>query len=301
MQHTPTRFLSVVFLLAGLSAAPLIAQQPIPDSSAYTAVIQTNDGNTFIGEVVSEDSVNLVVRTQNFGQITIRREFIQSIRPVGAERIKHGKHWFETPHTGRYFASSSAYGLRKGQGYYENGWIFLNQVSYGFSDRFSLGVGLAPVFIFDDGIFPVWLTPKITIPLKTDRINFAVGGLLGRSFSSYAPDRRYFGATYGQFTFGPPDAHLSAGAGVSFSENNWSTHPIFSLSGFARVAPRFALVMENYQFNSDGERYTLLSLGGRFISRPVSIDAAMVASFSQYGAFDLLPWVGLHVPFGRTR
>lgn len=274
--------------------------QDMPKDSAAYAVIQTTDENEFVGVIVSETPETVVLKTENFGQITIKRGAIRSIRHIPALQAAAGKYWFESPHSTRYFASQNAYGLRKGEGYYENGWIFFNQVTYAFSDHFSMGAGLAPLLVFD-GPLPLWLTPKITLPLLKDRLNLAVSAVMGHSFSAYEEESGPFGAVIGQLTVGPRDANLTAGTGYTFADRNWSRNPIFSLSGMVRTGAKFALVSENYLFFADRESITLLSFGGRFMGRRIGIDAAIVVPVVEEAGAYPLPWMGIHVPFGSPK
>lgn len=49
----------------------------------------------------------------------------------------------------QYLLSSSAYALRKGEGRYQNIMGLVNHVSYGFSNHFSCGIGMFPIFLFE--------------------------------------------------------------------------------------------------------------------------------------------------------
>lgn len=283
------------------TAARTTAQQtvsPQPDSLIYT--VETKDGNTFFGTLVSEQAEFVVIKTENFGELTIRRKVIRSIRPLARQKMMNGRVWFDNPFSGRYLAGTSGYGLRKGEGAVDNGWIIFNQVSYGFSDHFTLGAGLAPLLIFD-GPFPMWITPKFSFPLKKDRLNLAVAGFYGRAYSDYEEDDSRFGAVYSQLTVGSRDANLTLGLGYGFADGSWSQNPLFSLNGILRTSPRFALILECYFVPSgfDSDSFGIAGTGIRFMGRRIALDLAMMtAIFPDDGAYPL-PWVGMHVPFGN--
>ena len=93
--------------------------------------------------------------------------------------------------------------------------LILTQLSYGISDRFSLGAGLAPFVLFD-GALPAWINPKISIPIKPNRINLGIGGLWGHTFYSSFYQNGDFGAMYAQLTLGPRDQNFTAGAGYIY-------------------------------------------------------------------------------------
>jgi hypothetical protein len=128
-----------IFLLALMLIVSFISiGQTTQDTTVFQ--VETNDGNEFLGEIVLQDSVNIILKTQNFGELTISRANIKSLkRRVNVQQIKDGKLWFENPQSTRYFWSPNGYGLKKGEGYYQNIWVLWNQFSLGLSDNFSVG------------------------------------------------------------------------------------------------------------------------------------------------------------------
>lgn len=288
----------LIFLFTAANSAA--QQTPAPDTLIYT--VETKDGNVFFGTLVEEGGEYVVLKTENFGDVTILRKAIRSMRPLARQKMVNGKVWFDNPFSSRYFAGTSGYGLRKGEGSVDNGWVIFNQISYGFSDHFTLGIGLAPLLVFD-GPFPLWITPKFSFPLKKDRLNLAVGGMYGRAYSDYEFDDSRFGAVYSQLTVGSRDANLSVGIGYGFSDGSWSQRPLFSINGLLRTSPRFALILESYIVTSDYEfdSFGLAGTGVRFMGRRFALDVAMLSAiFPDDGVYPL-PWVGMHVPFGISK
>lgn len=287
--------------LALASVAHVSAQETNrPDTLLYT--VETKDGNAFYGTLVSENEEVVVLKTEYFGELTIRREIIRFIRPLAHQKMVNGRPWFDNPYSGRYLAGTSAYGLRQGEGSVDNGWLLFNQVSYGLSDHFSLGAGFAPLLIFD-GPFPLWVTPKLSIPLKKDKLSLAVAGLFGRSFSDYEEDDARFGAVYSQLTIGSPDANLTLGYGYGFADGDWSNKPLFSINGILRTGPRFALLGESVivPADFDSDAFSLVGTGVRFMGRHFAIDLAMLLMvIPDDGAYPL-PWISMHIPFGRAK
>ena len=107
------------------------------DSTLYS--IETDDGNEFIGRIISRDEEKITLSTDNLGEIKILLIHIKSIKEVSSSSFKDGSYWFENPQATRYFWAPNGYGLKKGEAYYQNVWIFFNQVSVGVTDNFSLG------------------------------------------------------------------------------------------------------------------------------------------------------------------
>ncbi len=289
--------LPVLFCLLLPAAGRLAAQDlKIPTDSTQLTSIETKDGNEFVGYVVQIETDVLVLKTEQFGEVKIRKTDIRYIRPVNTKQIVGGEYWYDNPYATRYFFGPNGYGLRKGEGYYQNAWIFFNQVSYGFTDNFTLGVGLIPAFIFGGAPTPVWITPKVSIPLKKDQVNLGVGGffatVLGEEDAS-------FGIAYGALTLGSRDRNINFGLGYGYSGDGWANTPTVTLSGMYRTGKKFALLTENYLFDAGEDSYVLMSFGGRFIGKHVAIDAGFFIPTQTDGELILIPWLGVNVPFGH--
>ncbi len=294
----PRRYAILVWL-AFAAAHPLVAQEiKIPTDTSQLVSIETKDDNTFIGYIRQIETDYILVQTDKFGQIQIQKKDIRALRLVEQNQLVEGEYWSTDPNSTRYLFGPNGYGLRKGEGYYQNTWIFFNQVSYGITDNFTLGVGIIPLFIFAGASTPVWITPKLTIPIKKDQINLGVGGLFATVLGEEGGS---FGVAYGQMTFGPRDRNINLGVGYGYAGDSWANTPTISLSGIYRTGRKFALISENYLFDTGDENLVLTSFGGRFIGKRISIDAALVIPATETeGLFFAIPWLGLTVPFGRA-
>ncbi len=282
-----------------LAGKPAFAQEvQIPADTTQLSVVETKDGNEFVGYITRMDADNIVVKTENFGELRVKRQNIRSIRPMEKTQMVEGQYWPESPQSTQYFFGSNGYGLRQGEGVYQNTWVFFNQVNYGVSDNFSIGVGIVPLFLFAGSSSPIWLTPKVSVPIKRDQVNLGIGGLfatvLGENTGS-------FGQVYGQLTLGPRDRNINFGLGYGYAGSDWANTPLISVSGIYRTGKKFALMTENYVFDTGDRNSVLLSFGGRFIGKKISVDAGLFFPTNTSGEFIALPWLGLSVPFGRAR
>jgi hypothetical protein len=283
---------TLVTFLAFFYLAEIFSQQPAAqqDTSVWV-VVRTKGKKAFYGKRLYEDSAYLVLQTRQFDSLSVPKNTIRSMRQMRA--------LFDNVHAPRYFAATSGHGLRKGEGSYDNNMLFLNQVSYGLSDRFTFGAGFSAAVLLD-GPLAFWMTPKYSIPLKKDKIALVVGGIHGQVLGGYEVDNYTFSATYSQVTVGSRDANITFGAGLLASNGKWRT-PIFSWAGTIRAAQRVALLLEGYTFEDYGSRITLTGAGLRFMGRRVALDAgAVLAVEAGYGAF-LVPWGSLHIVFGRPK
>lgn len=264
--------------------------------------VETTDDNNYIGVIREQDSEKIVLETPNLGKITLLRSAIHRMTPIRPEQIKNGEVWYDSPHATRYLFGPNGYGLRQGEGYYQNVWVLFNQISYGVTENFTLGVGLVPLFLFS-GPSPVWLTPKFSFPIQKDKVNLGVGAL----FATVLGDRDYggggsFGVAYGQLTIGSRDQNVNFGLGYGYAGDSWANSPTLSFSTMLRGSKKFAFVSENYLFDTGDNNVGLLSAGCRFLGRRIAIDGALVAPVGVgFDTFIAIPWLGLNVPIGAKR
>ncbi|MCS3632659.1 hypothetical protein GGP55_003281, partial [Salinibacter ruber] len=85
----------------------------------------------------------------------------------------------QNPQSTRYFFAPNAIGIPQGQGYYQNTWVFLNNVNYGATENFSIGAGTVPVFLFGAEALPIWVLPKVSISTPRDNLHLAGGAVFG--------------------------------------------------------------------------------------------------------------------------
>ncbi len=262
--------------------------------------IETTDGNEFLGEIVKEDSNSIVLKTRKLGEITIAKSDIKSREKVDAQQIKDGKFWFPNPQSTRYFWSPNGYGLKKGEGYYQNIWVLWNQFSYGLSDNFSVGAGVIPLFLFGGAPTPVFATAKFSIPIVEDKVNLG-GGVIAGTIIGGGEDMVGFGILYGVSTFGTPDNNVTLGLGYGFADGEWASSPLINLCGLFRVSSRFYFITENYYINIDGEGGGIIGLGGRWIIKKAALDVIFgIPVFPDIDGFYPIPLIGFTVPFGNT-
>jgi len=265
-------------------------------TSTEVTVVKTRDGNEFMGKITFEDDQKIVFLTEKFGEVTIRKIDILSLETVKSSRIVDGNLWADNPQSTRYFFGPNGYALKKGEGYYQNVWVFFNQVSVGLSENFSLSVGMVPLFLFAGTATPVWINPKVSVPVIKDKYNVGAGALVGTVIGEGSS----FGILYGVNTFGNKDKNITMGLGWGFSDGQIATRPTVSISGMYRTGAKGYLLTENYYINTGNESTGIISFGGRRIIQSVGLDFGLLVPFSS-GLSDIvaIPWLGFTVPFGN--
>lgn len=265
-----------------------------------TYIFEMKDGNTYIGTVVVMEENKTYEVTTQIGVLWLSQEDIVTVKKVDTSNVVEGVYWPTNPHSSRYFFSPSGYGLRKGEGYYQNAWIFFNQVSYGISDNFSLGVGLVPTFLFGAGtdFLPVWFTPKFNMPYKNGKGAFGAGSILLTVLGDEDAGTGV-GLVYGTNTFGTRDKQLTLGVGFGYStDGGFSNYPVFNVGGLIRTGKNWAFITENYFFTFE-EFGAVISGGARYMGKRMALDfGGFVPVFSDLDATLILPWLSVSVPFG---
>lgn len=283
----------VILLLMGV-ASPVLAQEPTDTTRIW--LIETRDGNQFVGAIVERTPEVIRLKTESLGIINILMNQVKEIREVLPERVRQGVVWMENPQDTRYLWAPNGYGLRKGEAYYQNIWIFYNQVSVGLANNFSIGAGTVPLFLFGGAPTPVWITPKVSFPIVKESLNVGAGLLLGTVIG--ASDAT-FGIAYGVSTFGKRDENISIGLGYGFLAGEWANTPLIEVGGMARISRRTYLMSENYYIQAGGDSFLLLSAGGRTVWNTIALDYALLIPAVSEGSFIAIPFLGITIPMGK--
>lgn len=259
------------------------------------ARVTLKDGSELAGEVIVENDLQLVLESESLGKLNIpHAEIVQIAYGVVAE----GRTWRETLDDLRnVIGPATGYNLPKGRGYIQNQMMFVNQVYYGFSDRFSLGAGIEIASLFDPftQVPAIGIFPKYTIPIEEGKANVGLGALLLST-----PDTRSafdLNVFYGAFTYGPRNRNVSFGLGYVMNEGRFSTAPVFSIGAQYRVSPGMAFTAESWFGRplSGG----IFTFGVRLIGKRRNSRDITLVGVSSDGEVLMspLPLVGVTLPF----
>lgn len=252
--------------------------------------VSLKDGNQFKGWIVKETTTQYTFQTVNYGTVILQKKNIREIKPVALS----GDPWFYNPQSTHYFFQQSGHGLRKGEAYYRNSMIFINEFSYAFTDYVSLGAGVVPLFLFAGTPTPIWIKPNITIPVAAESFSLGAGAMLGSILGESASR---FGYLYSQATLGNRDKNLSLGIGYGVTGMNSEQALVFTLSGFIRTGERGFIMTENYLIPIEDQPELLIMLGGRRLIGNFGLDYGFIAPLT--GILSerfFIPWLGFSVP-----
>jgi len=288
MKSFPLLTVATLVFLCSFSASA----QYVPSDSSETkpyVFIETLNGEEIEGFLLDQNSKELTIFTEQGKAIKVKTSDVLRMEYDREEKPRFAEEYKYKVHASRYFFGPNALNIKRGEGYYQNNFIFLNQVSVGLSDNFTIGLGTVPLFIFGFGApTPVWITPKFSVPIVPGKMTVAAGGLFGTVIGN--DFNNTFGLGYGSFTLGNHNRNINLSIGYGMADGDWSEAPTISIGGMAKLTKRFYLISENYLVF---DTY-IFSLGGRTVFRDLSLDYGFIYPLEFEGA---LPWLGITIPF----
>ncbi|MFZ9760561.1 MAG: hypothetical protein ACO3EO_03525 [Candidatus Kapaibacteriota bacterium] len=270
----------------------------IPGPAELSLIKMKGDaGITYVGSIVDRNQRELTILTDAGTKITVSLSSVQDIRVIPKSQIHDGEYWYPNPNDSRYLFAPSAFNLKKGEGYYQNTYLFINTFNYGITDNFSMGLGFEFISTFASlgasDFDPIYfLTPKYSTQVS-ENVRVGVGVLYGK----VSDDIGGFGVGYGLVTYGNPEHNATLGLGFGFFDGEFSGEPVITLSGMTRLSRRISLVTENWFFPADVYR-GIISYGIRFFGETMSVDLALVNNDEFSEVFPIgIPYVDFVVKF----
>ena len=151
-------FLPILFFLLGsfqLHAQTPSTTAPSTDSTKY--LIVKNDGNEYVGQILSDDGREVLIETKSLGKIYIPKSDIKSMRPINYnEDISKGEVSTAGVFTTRYQFTTNCFPIKKGENY-----AMINL--YGPEVHFAVHKD------FSVGIMSTWIGSPIALALKYTR------------------------------------------------------------------------------------------------------------------------------------
>ena len=256
-------------ILASLMATPARAQQADTHSSGLTHLLKIRDGSTLLGRLVGESADTIRFETSG-GLLVLPRSAVRELRSINEEDVHDGEYWLPDPNSTRLFFTPTGRMLKKGEGYFNDTYLFFLGFAGGLTDNVTLGGGLSvfPTPDFSENVF--YLTPKVGLYSQGD-FNVAAGALIG--FAGHQTGSG--GIVYGVATNGGTEGSVSLGAGWLYGGTHVASKPVVMLGGSKRVSRRVSLVTENYLY-AGGSSNAVLGYGARFFGDKLSVDLAFL-------------------------
>lgn len=204
------------------------------------SIVTKNDGTEYVGYIIEEDAREILLKTDNIGELYIPKHEIKSIKDLQEKNFKSGKYVSDNAYSTRYFLTTNALPLKKGDSY---AMIQLPGAEYRVAVIDNLTIGGMSSWI---GV-PIIASANYSIPV-TDNFNIGAGFMAGTG--SWASLNSYGLFPYGAITFGNQSMNLNVSGGflslnVTEEGNVWSA-PLFSIGGFARLGERISFAGDSF-------------------------------------------------------
>jgi hypothetical protein len=210
--------------------------------------VETLQGTTFTGTVVSISLANVEFDVPEMGKVTLERSQIRraDLQAPATAGVNAG--YFDIGNGSRLFFAPTGRGLRRGENTLQSVNLFVVGANFGINDYFSMGgyVSLVPGVSLDQQFLA--LTPKLSYPIN-DKLHVGAGLLYIRAPDFDSNDGGIgLGIGYGALTVGGADNNFTVGLGYGFAEGEIGSTPVIQVGGQTRVSRRISLISENYLF-----------------------------------------------------
>jgi len=232
----------ILILLAVVFSINLIKAQTTSEETE-TKVVYLINGKKYIGTIVSDDGREILFQSDKTGKIYITKTEIKEIKSANLNVIEvDGELQVESPFTTRYAYTSNAFPIKKGSNYAMVN-LFGPEIHFATSDRFSLGVMTTWIGS------PLGFNAKYSFKSKYDKLNFAVGGILGTS-GYIGSGNGYGGLTWFTTTYGDRINNLSFSAGYGYlgflnDKSRFRGGPLFSIAGIHSIGNGISFIFDS--------------------------------------------------------
>jgi len=246
--------LSMLFLFVELTYIQALAQEKpeyVGEVPQIYVVIK-NDGVKFVGEIISQDAREILIRTETIGEVYVPKHEVKEIRLITKEHLKSKKYVDEELFATRYFITTNGLPIKKGENYML--WnLYGPDFQFGVAKNFGVGVMTSWMAI------PVLANAKYSLRLN-EKNSIALGAIAGTGswafpeFGLLLPFASYtIGDRFNNLTF-------STGYGLVFYEEslyNYRTDQtetwnysegriLLSLAGMVKITPKMSLVFDSF-------------------------------------------------------
>lgn len=253
-------------------------------------VVTTNDGGEFIGEIISEDAKDLIIKTKDKGEVSIPKYQIKERKALESSDLNQfGEYIPAEVFSTRYFLTTNGLPIEKGESYVQ--WnLWGPDFELGVAKNFS--VGLMTTWLAN----PVIANAKYCIPLNK-KTSLGVGTLIGTTTWFYSGGLG-LALPYASLTSGDRKSNISfsAGYGAVMFDEEASGRMLLSGAGMTKVGKKVSLVFDSFilpgNFNANTSTTALIIPGIRV---QTAKDKAFQFGFA--GIYADSEFVPLPIPF----
>ena len=243
-----------IFTLAPALAQSITEQQGLQEPEKV--VVIKNDGSRFIGYVVSRDTREIVVDTENLGPVAIPLHEVREIKAFTGKDTSSGNNLFST----RYFLTTNGLSMDKGEKY-----AMLNY--YGPEAHFAVADGFTVGVMTSWFAIPLIATAKVSFSIS-ENVHMAVGGMGGTL--SWANFGSVGGLAYGSLTLGNPRNNLTLSGGIAGVRSDGvgeGSAPLLAPAALFALGENISFVFDSFIYIEKDNSFGILVPGLRF-NRP---------------------------------
>ncbi|WP_258104816.1 hypothetical protein [Marinoscillum sp. MHG1-6] len=209
------------------------------DGNNKIFIIITNSGGEFVGRILKQDPKEILISTQDRGEVIIPKYEVKEIREAKPGDLStSGKFIPEQLFSTRYFINTNGLPIKKGDSYM----IFnLWGPDFQFGVGENLGIGVMTSWV---GI-PIIGSLKYSIELG-ENLNMGLGTLLGTG--SWAAPEFGLALPFGALTLGTSknNINFTAGYGVVWSNGKSEGKTLLSVAGLKRISRNASFVVDSF-------------------------------------------------------
>ncbi len=281
----------------------LMAQDIEPIAAGHVKAVLT-DGSEIRGELVSQDSEQVVIRTGSGAEMKIPRRALVGLK--SEDEFNQGSRFdaFD-PNYSRLIVMPTARPLRQGACFFSDTWLFFPSVSVGVTNNITMmaGMSLFPFADLSDQL--IYVSPKVGAEVSPS-LALSVGALYVRIPEDI--DELAVGVVYAVGTYGGQDAHFSLGLGWGYYKEEdedfkFGATPATLIGGFLRTSEISALMFETWYFPSDEYEIKREPFGFvvRLFGERIAVDAGAFTSIESLADGHVVPWLAATYNFGALK
>ena len=265
-----------IFIVLLLTISTLLISQDKGDK----VVIKDTVGNQYIGTIISKTPEECTIENAILGEVSLATSSIASISFYKEELIESTSTkpgWFTPPVPSINYLTETAFGLNKGEYYYQNILLFGHKFGIGISESFSLNAGFELAsLVFDNSAPALLIAPKFTFKESKANVRYGIG--TNFIYLSEISSTSFVGSIYGLATFGDYDNNFTVGLGMGYDNFNISSSPVLQLSGQVRLSRAIGLVLDSLSTNVFGDFGSGASLMLRLMTKDLLLDLGILGA-----------------------
>ncbi len=284
----------------------VLSAQNVKKTTEELYEISTINGDKYTGYINRMDDTNIIIDIKEAGLLTLKREYIKSIKKV----YPNSKNNNETHLPQKYLYDKSAFPLGKGNFYYANTMLMINDFVYGITDHLTAESNINFYSLFDGGFEDVGMSFSMNYSshLIKNKLTFLGGVRYSRLFRKryyydYNRHRRYYQknilALSGILTLGDKSNNLSLGFIYPFTDNEYGIESakLINFSGMVKVTNSTSLMLE---LLADAEESPLIiTINARSKIKGIYLDYGIIGLVDSEFDF-LFPLLSIKIPFIQT-